>query len=139
MSDTITLHRFCHSEEMGTFGWMMIAGYKTFTVERPWKDNKPFISCIPTGLYHVERHRSPKFGMVWILEGGTVSKYEGERTHILLHSGNRMTDLSGCIAPGLTLTALGGKWAVGSSRNAMSRIANEMPDRWDLHITHGRG
>jgi hypothetical protein len=120
---------------MGTFGWMEVGGYKTYTVERPWNQNQPFISCIPEGLYHVQAHNSPKFGRCWILEGGTVGHYVGVRTHILIHAANTSDQLQGCIAPGLSLGALGGKWAVLSSKSALARIKENMPSKWDLYIT----
>ena len=69
------------------------------TIERPWLDNIPFMSCIPAGQYKVYPHVSPKFGNCFIVVGGTVGKYTGERTHILFHAANVPKQLAGCIAP----------------------------------------
>jgi hypothetical protein len=68
------------------------------------------------------------------LSGGTVGHYNGERTHILIHAANLASQLNGCIAPGVKLGCLNDKWAVLSSRNAMSRLKNSLPDRWQLFI-----
>ena len=51
------------------------------TLENPWRDNTPNISCIPIGTYLCKRVDSPKFGDTF-----EVSDVSG-RTHILFHSG----------------------------------------------------
>ena len=34
------------------------------TMELPWRDNERRLSCIPTGVYNVVKHQSPKFGHI---------------------------------------------------------------------------
>ena len=70
-----------------------------YTVERRWQYNQPRISCVPEGVYRLTRHKSPRFGNVWALEGGTVGIETGHRTHILIHAANYPWELEGCIAP----------------------------------------
>jgi len=108
------LCRFALLEDR-TLGRLWVDGKECWTVERPWLDNAPNISCIPAGLYKMERRDSPKFGPnVW-----EVCDVPG-RSHILFHAGNRASDLQGCIAPGVGLRQdLSG---VGSSKVALEII-----------------
>ena len=71
-------------------------------VEKPWRDNKPFVSCIPSGIYVGIPWESSKFGNVYGIVGGTVSLTKGnaERYACLFHVGNYEKDVSGCIALG---------------------------------------
>lgn len=70
------------------------------TLERPWLDNEPFVSCIPQGHYLMSPWVSPKFGKCYIVDGGSVGKTSGTRTHILFHAANWVDQLEGCIAVG---------------------------------------
>lgn len=64
------------------------------TLENPWIDNVPRVSCIPVGLYECQRVDSPKFGDTF-----EVMNVHG-RTHILFHKGNTEFDTLGCIMVG---------------------------------------
>lgn len=66
------------------------------TLEDPWLDNMPNISCIPSGLYICRRTESPKFGEVY-----EVTNVVG-RVGVLFHKGNTMHDTQGCILLGAT-------------------------------------
>lgn len=80
------------------------------TIELPWKDNKPKISCIPEGEYFITKRYSRKFG--WHLELLQVHN----RSLILFHpANNAQRELQGCIAPVTKLS--------GSGLGIMSRIA----------------
>lgn len=85
-----------------------------FTMERPWVKysdigGKPFLSCVPDGLYNLLPHTRPNgdksYALVNPLEG--VYHYDEHRPNgqgrylILIHPGNWVTDVVGCIAPGL--------------------------------------
>ncbi len=80
----------------GTFGMLLTdKGHPLIlTLENPWRNNEPFISCIPVGTYAFNRHLSPKFGETFIVEGVPG------RSQILVHRGNTHTDTSGCILTG---------------------------------------
>lgn len=54
----------------------MPSGREFYTLEQAWRNNRPFDSCIPDGVYLIEPYKSPKFGDVYILSGGTVSKFK---------------------------------------------------------------
>ena len=80
----------------GTFGFLLTdKGHPLIlTLENPWRNNEPFVSCIPVGSYALNRHLSHKFGETFIIEGVP------ERSHILVQRGNQHTDTSGCILTG---------------------------------------
>ena len=81
------------------------SGRELHVLERPWRNNKPFDSCIPDGVYLVKPYESPRFGSVYILSGGTVSKFKSpkhERYGILFHPANYARQLAGCLACGLS-------------------------------------
>jgi hypothetical protein len=86
-----------------------------YTVEKPWADNKPNISCIPTGYYKLVRVDSPKFGEnTWEIADVTG------RSHILIHVANTSVDVIGCIGLGMGLfPQLQG---VSSSRTAIENF-----------------
>jgi hypothetical protein len=78
-----TLQRF--SQDKVTFGKLHLEGIDhpdIYTIELPWKDNYPNISCIPAGLYSCIPHESEKYPNTY-----EVTFVPG-RTAILIHSGN---------------------------------------------------
>ena len=116
------------STPKGTFGELQVGNLLLYTVERPWLDNKPFHSCIPSGEYQVIPHSSKAHPNVWALVGETVSHYKEqgiERYGVLIHVGNWMKDVVGCIAPG---TGLGDSWNVTGSRNAINLLRDSIED-----------
>ena len=80
-----------------------------WTLELPWENNLPSISCIPEGSYWMAPHTRPDGRASFIVWGDTVSQAlelasSGERCTrygILWHPANRPFELKGCIAPGL--------------------------------------
>lgn len=100
-------------------------------LERPWLDNLPFMSCIPTGEYVLLPWESPTFGPVYIFIGGTVSVEEGFGTRYtcLIHAANYTRQLQGCLALGQNKS----DWhepeksaAVWSSRNALDDFKSKL-------------
>ena len=80
------------------------------TIELPWKNNLPIISCIPEGEYVLEKRYSNKFK--WHLQVMHVPL----RQLILIHpANNAMLELKGCIAPVSSL--------IGQGCGTQSRIA----------------
>jgi len=65
------------------------------TLELPWLNNSPKVSCIPVGQYKAKMHTSPKFG--WCLWLQDVPGRSG----ILIHQGNYTDQILGCILPGI--------------------------------------
>lgn len=103
-------------------------GHTYFTVERPWRNNKVNISCIPDGEYTVKRVDSPKFGPgMW--EVVDVS----DRTHIILHVANFPNDVEGCI--GLGMGMLNNLRGVSESRNAIKSFYAATKDLETFELT----
>lgn len=132
-----TLERFAYSP-VGTFGRLQVGNLEWFTVERPWLNNQAQVSCIPEGTYTLKKRQSQvvanSTGGAYA-EGWEVTKVPG-RSYIMIHPGNTMSDLMGCIAPGKTLAYVAGKWAVGSSRTAFDELMRALAGEteWTLEI-----
>ena len=100
-----------------TIGRLIINGQEFCkTLERPWKENRRNISCIPNGRYLCTKRFSIKFGLVF-----EVQNVEG-RGGILFHAGNIVPHSRGCILLGLTFGVLGGMQAVLQSRDAVKKF-----------------
>lgn len=98
------------STDEGTFGMMVLDdGSDMHTLELPWRDNAPQISCIPAGTYLCELVWSPRFKTQ--LYG---LRNVPQRSDILIHwanwAGDRAkgwkSELQGCIAPGVAVGVL---------------------------------
>tara|TARA_A100001391_G_C4964752_1_gene250966 strand:- start:238 stop:660 length:423 start_codon:yes stop_codon:yes gene_type:complete len=110
----LTLTRFALFDDR-TLGRLTYGNEVFYTVEKPWKDNEPFVSCIPAGSYTITKGDSPRFGPnTW-----QVMDVPG-RTHILFHVGNTADDVVGCIAVGTSV--YGNLEGVGRSKPAMARF-----------------
>lgn len=92
----ILLTRFCYDNN-GTFGRITLPDETPIvTVERPWINNEPNISCIPIGTYecaprHYNRGNYPAI---------EVTNVPG-RSYILFHVGNFVSNSEGCILPNM--------------------------------------
>lgn len=126
----ITLTRETSSDH-GTLGRLTGPGINLHTIELPWRDNAPNLSCIPAGEYHCELVRSPRFGRVY-----HVKDVPG-RSHVLIHSGNYAGDSTkgwrthshGCILPGRKRGQLGNQAAVLCSRAALTSFMRSLAGR----------
>jgi hypothetical protein len=96
------------------------------TAELPWKDNEPYVSCIPEGVYEAIKVLSPKRGYE-VYELVNVPS----RTVIQIHIANAPmrpvnregeTELLGCIAPGLKYGGRDGYNGVNQSTLAFERV-----------------
>ena len=99
------------------------------TLENPWLNNQPFISCIPLGEYIVKTYSSNKYPNVWELQD-----VEG-RSYILIHSGNIEEHTQGCILVGRKWGFLGENIAVLDSRNTLEKLRSILDDEFLLNIT----
>ena len=106
-----------------TLGVMCLDGRPMFvTLEDAWRHNERGRSCIPTGIYEVVAHKSPKFGRCF-----QVLDVPG-RSEILIHAGNTHEDTMGCILLGMMYGTLGTNAAVLSSRAAMASFLTALKD-----------
>ena len=125
------LVRFKQSKDV-TIGRLEHEDIYFYTVERPWLDNTPNVSCIPDGTYIVGRTNSPRFGEnMW-----EVLDVPG-RTHILIHVANYPHNVKGCI--GFGTGVFGDLSGVTSSGNAIERFYRETDnlDELELIVTTG--
>lgn len=128
----VSLERFAYTQ-MGVFGRLTYPGGWCYTLEEVWRDNVKGNSCIPIGMYRVQLG---KFGK------DSVTRYEVQgvpgRTYILIHPGNTVDDVEGCIVPGTKLGTVNGLWAVVESRNAFDAFMASMQgvDVFTLSITN---
>ena len=112
----ITLNRIISSKE-GVLGLLHINGKPiSVTLERPWKDNMAWESCIPFGLYPLTRLESSKAFKYphYLLEG------VHDRTYIKIHVANYPSELHGCIGVGSYFA--NGAIAISKSRKAMDHV-----------------
>jgi hypothetical protein len=79
-------------------GLQFDTGFQCLTLELPWRNNEPELSCIPEGVYKCavrkSRKWSPVDGLLYEL-----TPVQG-RTDILIHAGNTIADSLGCILVG---------------------------------------
>jgi hypothetical protein len=89
------LKRVAHTDT-ATYGVLIKDGNIPFavTLENPWLENNPRVSCIPFGTYTCKRVQSPRFGNTFEITG------VAGRSHILFHAGNISADTLGCVLVG---------------------------------------
>jgi hypothetical protein len=75
-------------DTVGTIQLKNSAGTIT-TLERPWLNNKPNVSCIPEGTYEVHRDRHGRHTWFKILD-------VKDRTFIEIHEGYKVSHSAGC-------------------------------------------
>lgn len=108
-----------------------------YTIERPWiRDERGpggqrTVSCVPDGVYKVIPHNSQKFGAVWALvnpelgvwyqPGDIPAGQPWGRSAILIHVGNTVADVIGCIAVGKRPLHLA-EHSVADSRVAIEKL-----------------
>lgn len=120
----------------GTLGMIELPEHPPiYTLERPWVPEpasvcgKKGVSCVPCGEYQLERHITESWDTFALVNPDLrVFHYEcGDpyaRTAVLIHPANYVSELRGCIAPGL-VSSVRNRWPfVGSSRDAFALLRN---------------
>lgn len=104
----------------GTYGELSIGAFKCKTLELPWLDNRPSMSCIPAGTYTIKK-------IFWLSKGKYVYEIKNvkNRTGIYIHSANYISQLRGCIALGTNFVDLNGD-KIEDVSNSSKTIANFM-------------
>ena len=106
------------------------------TGERPWLNNKPFMSCIPVGDYLCKLVDSPHFGKVY-----EILTVPG-RDKVLFHKGNiPLIDSEGCILIGEEFGYVNGKEAVLASGRGFGEFMAKLngAEAFNLQIRWAEG
>lgn len=128
MTFHFSLFRTCTNID-GTFGVIILDNYPLcLSLEPPWLNNEPRISCIPPGHYEMRPWRSPLLKInTWRIEN--VKNRDG----ILFHPGNdgggSDSDTLGCILLGNSFQKVGGKdqkMGIASSKIAFQKFTETL-------------
>lgn len=114
-------------------------GFTCDTLELPWKDNAPNVSCIPEGTYKAVPRNSPKYGNHLHITG------VNGRSLILIHWGNFAAsknprtgtpDIKGCVLVGYGYGDIDGDGhpEILRSRDAFNDMMAAHPDGFDLTV-----
>lgn len=111
-----------------TLGRLSYGEFQCFTLELPWVDNEKGISCIPKGIYRVEKYNSPKHGKVLLL------KDVPNRTFIEIHAGNFTRQIEGCILVGAGIRYIDGDTIpdVATSKKTLNYLVNRVPNEGEF-------
>lgn len=124
--------------ENGTHGtYVFPGGEEIQCLEPPDKNNEPFVSCIPEGLYSLKKRESP------IVKRTTKGKYSWgweitgvkNREFIMVHVGNYVRDTNGCQLTGSARDFLNGAPVVWSSMDAYDAFVELMEKYQITHIS----
>jgi hypothetical protein len=121
------------------------------TIERPWVPdmNHPggtsFESCVPDGIYNLVPHTRPNGDKVVALVNPELGVWYGKadrpstwgRYLVLIHSGNYVDHVVGCIAPGSSRTIYENRPMVTSSRATMKTLEVQQYSRLIIEATQG--
>lgn len=116
--DSATLYRVSKLPD-ATFGVLVFSNSATHpltTLEDPDNNNRPFASCIPTGVYGCVLIESPTKGHVYEVQNVP------NRTHILIHVGNTAADTEGCILLGRSYGVVNGTYGILRSEEAVAEF-----------------
>lgn len=136
-----------------TLGVLEVGAHKLYTIERPWiehpdggKCGMRFESCVTEGRYRLRPHVRPSGEKTWALTNAMLdcyylpsevpaAKIAACRTLVLIHAGNYVWDVNGCIAPGKRRSKRQFGWMVERSRDAMNEIRTVVGNALDLWLT----
>ena len=124
----VVLDRVCYTDQ-GTFGVLLYEDIPLcVTCELPWRKNQRKISCIPIGSYECNNYTHIKHKNIWKLED--VPNRDG----ILIHVGNTIKDIEGCILVGQFFTTIKDLPAIGNSANTLKMLKERLPETFTLVI-----
>ena len=121
----VVLQRLTLSALEPTYGVILVNDTpRCVTFELPWKDNQPEVSCIPDDIYQVIPHNSEAHPNVWEITGVK------NRTAILIHEANTVSDLLGCVGAGTSYFNGG----ILQSKAAIVLLRTVLPSHFTLNI-----
>ena len=130
----ITIVR-CSKERYSTIGLLLGFGLPFPTLELPWRDNLPQVSCIPAGGYDCKVRpcsQGISAGLGLAIE---VTGVPG-RSDILIHVGNTPKNIKGCVLVGERFgDDINYGTIVVSSRVAYRRIMKDVKEGDEYFLT----
>lgn len=126
--DRLIIKRNYHGD--CTLGFAQYKDFKFFTLELPWLDNQPNVSCVHPSIYKAKKYNSPTHGLVVLLE----DKFG--RTWIEIHAGNFTHQILGCILPGDSIKYVNddGTPDVTNSKATLNKLMSMLPDEFEISI-----
>ncbi len=118
------------------------------TIEQPWAHNEKGHSCIPEGEYKLFPHNSihesigntvvfynPELGVY--IDEEQVPPWETGRSECLIHAGNYVSDVQGCVAIGASIVDFGSPHGLGvnSSHATLDKLKALWGNRQGLTAT----
>ena len=123
------LLRLTKDSDTPTYGVLINEGIPfALTLERPWLENLPNVSCIPAGTYRAIRHVSPKFGETFWLQDVPG------RSEILFHKGNIDDHSQGCILVGEAFNHVLGEAGITSSAEGFKEFMQVLEGRNEFQL-----
>ena len=128
------LERFAYLDS-GTLGKLTIDDWSCYTIERPWKNNAPNVSCIPEGKYVCQPFSGSRFqNVIQVMD-------VPDRTFILIHVANFPHDVEGCIGVGDRFVSDALEPAVYNSKKTLANLMNAFEkndNQMTLEVTSAR-
>lgn len=135
----ITLTRAYLPDGSATLGRLDVNEHTFYTLEPPWQQNEPRLSCIPEGTYPLQLRESPivrRTSRGEFFEGWEIANV-ADRTFIMFHIGNWVEDTDGCVLVGEAYSWHKDKGPMITQsligfRRFMMTLANR--DFWDIEV-----
>jgi hypothetical protein len=136
---TITLMRYGFFPD-ATFGMIRYDRDPEFrilySVEREWKYNQRFTSCLPPGLYGLKPYSGSKYKNTFALVSDKLRVfatkaeciYTTDRFACILHPGSWGYNFEGCIGNGFIRIAENNKWGVGQTTDGVAYLIQYIRD-----------
>ena len=123
----VYLERFAYLES-GTVGRVLAGDWECYSIERPWLNNRPNVSCIPEGDYTCQPFSGNRFkDVVQIMD-------VPGRTFILFHAANWPHEVEGCIGVGNYFVSDARNPAVYNSKDTLAEFFDVAGKEFHLTI-----
>jgi len=117
----------------GVLGELTLGEFSCWTLERPWEGNKPFVSCVPEGVYAIAPDQEGRY------TGYPELQAVPERTEIIIHPANTIGEIEGCIAPAFGYVLSNSSLRLtGTSQAAYDQLIAAAGEHWTLVIRSRR-